>query len=118
MRAAAGGGRVRAAGGPVLEVDRLIQRYSVPGGQLEAVSDVSFTIGRGATLGLVGESGSGKSSIGRAIIQLPPPTLGSVRFDGRELTTMPKAELRMARGGIQMIFQDPISALNPRRRIR
>jgi peptide/nickel transport system ATP-binding protein len=106
------------ATGPLLAVDHLVQRFRVPGGLLEAVSDVSFTIGRGATLGLVGESGSGKSSIGRAVIQLPPPTLGSVRFAGRELTTMPKAELRLARGGIQMIFQDPVSALNPRRRIR
>ena len=102
----------------LLEVDHLVQRYTVPGGLLEAVSDVSFTIGRGATLGLVGESGSGKSSVGRAVIQLPPPTLGSVRFDGRDLTTMRREELRLARGGIQMIFQDPISALNPRRRIR
>jgi peptide/nickel transport system ATP-binding protein len=103
---------------PLLAVDHLIQRFKVPGGQLEAVSDVSFTIGKGATLGLVGESGSGKSSIGRALIQLPPPTLGSVQLDGRELTKLPKAELRAARSGIQMIFQDPISALNPRRRIR
>ena len=111
-------GRAPDAEGPLLAVDHLVQRFSVPGGLLEAVSDVSFTIGRGATLGLVGESGSGKSSIGRAVIQLPPPTLGSVRFAGRELTTMPKAELRTARGGIQMIFQDPVSALNPRRRVR
>lgn len=103
---------------PLLMVEHLIQRFQVPGGVLEAVSDVSFTIRRGATLGLVGESGSGKSSIGRAIIQLPPPALGSVRFEGRELTKLSKAELRAARGGLQMIFQDPISALNPRRRIR
>jgi peptide/nickel transport system ATP-binding protein len=118
MTAAAAGSPVPVGAGPVLQVDHLIQRYSVPGGQLEAVSDVSFTICRGATLGLVGESGSGKSSIGRAVIQLPPPTLGSVRFDGREVTKLPKAELRAARSGIQMIFQDPVSALNPRRRIR
>jgi peptide/nickel transport system ATP-binding protein len=111
-------GQGAAQAGPVLAVEHLIQRFSVPGGLLEAVSDVSFTIGRGATLGLVGESGSGKSSVGRAIIQLPAPTLGSVRFDGSELTTMRREELRQARGGIQMIFQDPISALNPRRRVR
>jgi peptide/nickel transport system ATP-binding protein len=118
MTAPPAGSPVPVADGPLLEVDHLIQRFSVPGGQLEAVSDVSFTIGRGATLGLVGESGSGKSSIGRAVIQLPPPTVGSVQFDGRELTKLSKAELRAARSGIQMIFQDPISALNPRRRIR
>jgi peptide/nickel transport system ATP-binding protein len=114
----AAGGQGQGSAGPLLAVEHLIQRYSVPGGLLEAVSDVSFAISRGATLGLVGESGSGKSSVGRAVIQLPPPTLGSVKFDGRELTTMRKEELRLARGGIQMIFQDPISALNPRRRIK
>lgn len=118
MTAVSSGSPVAAGDGPVLAVDHLIQRFSVPGGQLEAVCDVSFTIGRGATLGLVGESGSGKSSVGRALIQLPPPTLGSVRFDGRELTKLSQSELRAARSGIQMIFQDPISALNPRRRIR
>ncbi len=107
-----------AAQRPLIAVEHLIQRFTVPGGLLEAVSDVSFAIGHGATLGLVGESGSGKSSVGRAVIQLPKPTLGSVRFDGRELTTMRQGELRLARAGIQMIFQDPISALNPRRKIK
>jgi peptide/nickel transport system ATP-binding protein len=101
-----------------LKVDHVIQRFRVPGGTLEAVSDVSFEIGRGETFGLVGESGSGKSSIGRAIVQLPPPTLGSIEFDGIELTKMSKPELRGIRHRMQMIFQDPISALNPRRRVR
>lgn len=103
---------------PILEVSHLTQRYKVPGGFLEAVSDVSFTISRGETLGLVGESGSGKSSLGRAIVQLPPPSSGEVRFDGVSLTTTPKSQLRSQRRRIQMIFQDPISALNPRRRMR
>jgi peptide/nickel transport system ATP-binding protein len=106
------------ADSPLLSVTNMVQRYPVRGGILEAVSDVSFTIAQGATLGLVGESGSGKSSVGRAIIQLPRPSLGSVRFDGRELTAMSAAELRQARSGFQMIFQDSIAALNPRRRVR
>jgi peptide/nickel transport system ATP-binding protein len=104
--------------GPLLVVDHMTQRYKLPRAILESVSDVSFTIGRGETLGLVGESGSGKSSIGRAIVQLPPPALGSVRFDGAELTKMSTADLRGHRHRFQMIFQDPISALNPRRRVR
>jgi peptide/nickel transport system ATP-binding protein len=107
-----------AAGSPLLSVTNMTQRFAVRGGTLEAVSNVSFTIAQGATLGLVGESGSGKSSIGRAIIQLPRPSLGSVRFDGRELTAMSAAELREARSGFQMIFQDSIAALNPRRKVR
>ncbi len=106
------------AGSPLLSVSNMIQRFPVRGGVLEAVSDVSFTIAHGATLGLVGESGSGKSSIGRAIMQLPKPSLGSVQFDGRELTALSAAELRQARSGFQMIFQDSIAALNPRRRVR
>lgn len=105
-------------GGGFLDVDHMTQRYKVPGAVLEAVSDVSFSIKRKETLGLVGESGSGKSSIGRAIVQLPPPSKGSVRFDGFELTGIAKSDLRGIRHRVQMIFQDPISALNPRRKIR
>jgi peptide/nickel transport system ATP-binding protein len=105
-------------GSPLLSVTNMVQRFPVRGGILEAVSDVSFTIAHGATLGLVGESGSGKSSVGRAVIQLPRPSLGSVQFDGRELTAMSSTELRQARSGFQMIFQDSIAALNPRRRVR
>ena len=105
-------------GSPLLSVTNMIQRFPVRGGILEAVSDISFTIAQGATLGLVGESGSGKSSTGRAIMQLPKPSLGSVRFDGRELTAMSTTELRQARSGFQMIFQDSIASLNPRRQVR
>jgi peptide/nickel transport system ATP-binding protein len=106
------------AGSPLLSVTNMIQRFPVRGGILEAVSGVSFAIAQGSTLGLVGESGSGKSSVGRAIIQLPRPSLGSVKFDGLELTAMSTAELRQARSGFQMIFQDSIASLNPRRRVR
>ena len=84
---------------------------------VHAVSDVSFDIAAGETLGLVGESGCGKSTTGRAIMQLPPPQSGSVMFDGRELTRLRGDALRAIRPQLQLIFQDPISSLNPRRRI-
>jgi peptide/nickel transport system ATP-binding protein len=66
----------------------------------------------------VGESGSGKSTTGRAVMQLPSPTAGSVSFEGRELTALPAEEMRQTRPRLQMVFQDPISSLNPRRRVR
>ena len=73
---------------------------------------------RGETVGLVGESGCGKTSMARALMQLPPPSAGSVWFDGRDLTAMDAKAMRAARTGMQMIFQDPIAALNPRRSLR
>ena len=88
------------------------------GHKVHAVSDVSFDVAAGETLGLVGESGCGKSTTGRAIMQLPPPTRGAVRFAARDLTALRGEELRRARHEFQLIFQDPISSLNPRRAIR
>ncbi len=82
------------------------------------LESVSFALGRGETLGLVGESGCGKSTTGRAIMQLPRPTSGSVVFEGSELTRLTGDEMREARTRMQMIFQDPISSLNPRRKVR
>src|SRR5210317_779536 len=86
--------------------------------RVQAVSGVSFDIARGETLGIVGESGCGKSTTGRAIMQMPPATAGSVLFEGDDLGAMSPSELRLARTRVQMIFQDPISSLKPRRRVR
>jgi ABC-type oligopeptide transport system ATPase subunit len=81
---------------------------------VKAVDDVSFEIQEGETLGLVGESGSGKSTTGYSVLQLLKPTGGSVRFMGKELTTMSRSDLREMRREMQIVFQDPYSSLNPR----
>ncbi len=102
----------------VLRIEDLVVEFPADGGRtVHAVSGVSLDVHRGETLGLVGESGCGKSTTGRAIMQLPWPTSGSVVFEGRDLATLSAAELRAVRPKLQMIFQDPISSLNPRRRI-
>ncbi|MYB25705.1 MAG: ATP-binding cassette domain-containing protein [Acidimicrobiia bacterium] len=84
---------------------------------VRAVSGVSFDVACGETLGLVGESGCGKSSTARAVLQLPRPTSGTVTLDGTDLTTLRGEELRRVRSSLQMIFQDPLASLNPRRRV-
>jgi peptide/nickel transport system ATP-binding protein len=105
--------------GELLIVDNLSATYRLPRGrQLTAVANVSFTITRGETLGLVGESGCGKSTVARSIMQLPPPTGGSVIFEGHDLASLDAEALRAARTRLHMIFQDPISSLNPRRKVR
>ncbi len=85
--------------------------------QIHAVSDISFTISKGETLGLVGESGCGKSTIARAIMQFQKLTCGNIFFEGEDLTRISKNRLRHLRPQFQMIFQDSISSLNPRRKI-
>jgi peptide/nickel transport system ATP-binding protein len=103
----------------LLRVEDLVVEFPARGGQkVHAVSGISLDIVEGETLGLVGESGCGKSTTGRAIVQLPRPTSGSVRLDGTELTALKGEELRKMRPRMQMIFQDPISSLNPRRKVR
>ncbi|MCU1458221.1 MAG: transporter protein ATP-binding protein, partial [Actinomycetia bacterium] len=104
---------------PLLRIEHLVIEF--PAGRhrrVHAVSDVSFDVLTGETVGLVGESGCGKSTTGRAIVQLPRPTGGTVKFDGIELTSLKGESLRRTRIKLQMIFQDPISSLNPRRRIK
>jgi len=100
----------------ILEVEHLKQYFPVRAGfgrtvPLKAVDDVSFTIGRGETLGLVGESGCGKTTVGRSILRLYEPTGGIVRFDGEEITAK---NIQPMRRRMQMVFQDPYSSLDPR----
>ena len=102
---------------PLLDVDNVVVEYPVGNRIVHAVSGVSLQIARGETLGLVGESGCGKSTLGRAVLQLRRPTSGRVRFDGHDLTAMQGDTLRQMRRRVQLIFQDPIASLNPRRRI-
>jgi oligopeptide transport system ATP-binding protein len=83
-------------------------------GDVKAVDGVDFTINQGETLGLVGESGSGKTTIGRVILRLIPATRGSVTFEGREVLTLDRHDLRALRKEMQIIFQDPYGSLNPR----
>lgn len=83
-------------------------------GTIKAVDGVNLTLQKGEVLGLVGESGCGKSTLGRSILQLIPPTEGTVVFQGKNLTRLPPEDLRAARADFQMIFQDPYASLNPR----
>ncbi len=109
------------SGADLLEVDGLTKYFPVHAGLLsrhvgdvKAVDGVSFSIRSGETLGLVGESGSGKTTVGRLVLKLLPTTSGSVRFGGREVTTMARGEVRRLRKEMQIIFQDPYASLNPR----
>jgi len=108
---------------PVLEIEGLSKHFPVRKGLLRrtvahvyAVDDVSFTIGAGETLGLVGESGCGKTTVGRVILRLIEPTAGTIRLDGRDVTRLGKLDMRPFRREMQIIFQDPFSSLNPRKR--
>ncbi|MEQ8437547.1 MAG: ATP-binding cassette domain-containing protein [Ilumatobacter fluminis] len=106
-------------GDAVLRVEDLVVEFPIGRNQtVSAVAGISFDVMPGETLGIVGESGCGKSTTGRAIMQINEPTSGSVVFQGRDLTSLSAEELRSARTKIQMIFQDPISSLNPRRKVR
>ncbi len=106
-------------GDRVLSIEDLVVEFKVGhGNTVKAVSGISFDVLRGETLGIVGESGCGKSTTGRAIMQIPKPTSGSIVFEGRDLTTLSHKDVREARTKVQMIFQDPVSSLNPRRSVR
>ena len=100
---------------PLLEVQGLKKFFNVAnGGVLHAVDNVSFTINEGETLGIVGESGCGKSTLGRAILRLHGPTAGKVIYNGMDITSFDKEEMRKMRQHMQIIFQDPYASLNPR----
>ncbi len=110
--------------GPLVEAQSLYRTFSSGGGILgrastvvRAVDGVDLQIAEGETLGIVGESGSGKSTLGRLLLGLLSPTEGSVRFDGRDLATLSRREMRSLRRQMQIIFQDPYASLNPRMRI-
>ncbi|MEH1124715.1 ABC transporter ATP-binding protein [Micromonospora sp. CPCC 206061] len=111
--------------GPLVEVHDLKVHFPISRGiifdrvvgYVKAVDGVDLAVPRGQTYGLVGESGCGKSTLGRAILQLAPPTSGEVRFDGVELTKLPPNRMREMRRRMQMIFQDPMSSLDPRQNV-
>ncbi len=109
---------------PLLEARNLVVGYDKDGpawGKSAAskpvLNDVSFAIDRGEMLGIVGESGSGKTTLGRTLLGLVAPRSGTIRFDGMDVTNLDEARRRPLRSRIQMIFQDPMSALNPRHRV-
>ena len=117
--AGTGTAHLRAESTALLRVDELVVELPVgsTGLKVNAVSGISFDVLRGETLGLVGESGCGKSTTGRAVMQLPRPTSGRVLFDGADMVKLKGEEMRRVRTSMQMIFQDPISSLNPRRTV-
>jgi oligopeptide/dipeptide ABC transporter ATP-binding protein len=105
----------------ILEVKDLKKHFPIRKGILskevgvvKAVDGVSFQVKRGETLGIVGESGCGKSTMARLLIRLHEATEGSIKLEGKELTTLPSKEMRSTRRNIQMVFQDPYASLNPR----
>ena len=106
---------------PLVEVRDLVKHFPVRGGILQrtvgfvqAVDGVSFDIRRGETLGLVGESGCGKTTVGRLLLRLIDPTSGTIRFDGRDITSVSGSALKPYRRRMQIIFQDPYASLDPR----
>jgi len=103
---------------PLLSIEDLHVSFHKGSTTVQAVAGISFTMRQGETLGLVGESGCGKSTTGRAIVQVERATSGKIRFGDTELTALNRGDLRTLRTQVQMIFQDPISSLNPRRRVQ
>jgi ABC-type glutathione transport system ATPase component len=113
------------AGTPLIEASDLTRVYRrprtsllQPGEEVHALRGVSLTVHRGERYGIVGESGSGKSTLLRLLCALDQPTGGSIRFDGQEITGRPERALKFLRHSLQIVFQDPMSSLDPRMRVR
>jgi len=109
----------------LLVVKNLKKHFPIKGGVLnrvvntvQAVNDVTFTVGRGEVVGLVGESGSGKTTVGRTVLRLEHATSGTVDFDGTDINQLSKPEMRRYRKRMQIVFQDPYASLNPREKVR
>jgi peptide/nickel transport system ATP-binding protein len=102
---------------PLLRIRNLTKTFVTARGTVQAVTDVSFDIARGSITGLVGESGSGKTTLGRSLLRLVEPTSGSTEFDGRDINRLGAGEMRALRRRMQIIFQDPVSSLNPRLKV-
>jgi peptide/nickel transport system ATP-binding protein len=105
----------------LLDVRNLRKYFPIRGGvfsrvvaNVKAVEDISFTVNKGEVVGLVGESGSGKTTAGRSILRLIEPTSGAIEFEGTDVTTLSKSQMREYRKKMQIIFQDPFASLNPR----
>jgi oligopeptide/dipeptide ABC transporter ATP-binding protein len=104
---------------PILEVTQVGRRFETADlDPLIAVDDVSFALARGETLGIVGESGCGKSTLARMVLKLLPVSTGRIRLDGVDVTDLSEARMRPLRRAMQAVFQDPMSSLNPRMRVR
>lgn len=103
---------------PVIEARNLVKEYACEGGKVRVVEDVSFDILPGETLGLVGESGSGKSTVARMLLRLIEPTSGDIKFEGAALPSAGCSQMRLLRRRMQIVFQDPYAALNPRMSVR
>jgi oligopeptide/dipeptide ABC transporter ATP-binding protein len=107
---------------PLLEVEDIVKHFPAGGGirsrrVVHALDGVTLTVYEGETLGIVGESGCGKTTLGRCLVRLYEPTAGTIRFRGQDITHLPERDFRRFRSEMQMVFQDPYSSLNPRKRV-
>ncbi|MFD5906192.1 dipeptide ABC transporter ATP-binding protein [Streptomyces microflavus] len=109
--------RAEEASVPLLEAVGLRSEFGRGSGKVAAVGGVSLTVHAGRTLGIVGESGSGKTTLGRMLVRLLDPTAGRLRYGGTEIGSLSEKELRPFRRELQMVFQDPVASLNPRRSV-